>query len=187
MADVNNKNLIPIAEARSRLSLVWFVGAGLIFLTLLGASFGNVFAGQLQEVWSASLPTVLPIVSLILSVLGASAIVARRTDDPEEGDAKGETFVRRDFYRLTFGLSIGYLLLILVSFFAHPFVTAAKAPEVTSADLLDELNASNLDGEVTAHEGASAADVIILSNLWLAPVQGLVVGAMGILFFTKKE
>ncbi|MEX1027058.1 MAG: hypothetical protein WD049_03485 [Candidatus Paceibacterota bacterium] len=191
MADADDKQLIPLAEARSRISMVWFIGAGLILLVLLATSLGDVFEGRLQDVWSASLPTVLPTLSLILSVLGASAIVEKGRKRQEQVDNQVddhvEVFVRRDFYRLTKVLSIGYLVLVLVSFFAHPFVTAAKAPPVTSEDVLDLLNANHGDGQAKADAGKSAADVIVLSNLWLAPVQGLVIGAMGVLFFTKKE
>lgn len=186
MADVNNHRLLSMAEARFRLCVIWFSGSGLIFLILLATSIGNVFQGQLQQVWSASLPTVLPTLSLILSVLGASAVVERRANDNETDEHEPETFVRRDFYRFTSALSIVYLLLILVSFFAHPFVTAANAPAVTAEEVLRELTANNAD-DASKEEGPSAADVILLSNLWLSPIQGLVVGAMGVLFFTKRN
>lgn len=184
-ADGNNE-FLPIAEARTWLATIWFSGSGLILLILLATSFGDVFQGKLEQVWSVSLSTVLPTLSLILSVLGANAIVERREKGQTFSEQPADAFVRRDFFRLTWILSVVYLLLVVVSFFAHPFVTAASAPAVTAEEVLREWGGEDAGGDAR-EKATSAADVILFSNLWLAPLQGLVVAAMGVLFFTKRD
>jgi len=65
--------------------------------------------------------------------------------------------VRSDFYTLARRLSIGYLVILTATILLEPF--------------------SPLEG----------IKLLTASNYWLAPMQGLVVGAIGVLFTTAKS
>lgn len=148
---------ISLEKARHRLARLWFIGVGIIFLLLVAQSFGNVYEGRLEEVWSWALPTVIPTLSLLLSVLGANAIV-------QVNDGNADTaMVRRSFYSIAYWLSIFYLLLILVTILFQP-----------------------IGVYMNSSEKFTAVDFLKRSQLWLSPVQGLVISAIGILFFSKQ-
>ena len=149
--------MISLEKARYRLARLWFIGVGIIFLLLVVQSFSNVYEGRLDEVWSWALPTVIPTISLILSVLGANAIEQVGVSSTDTG------MLRRRFYTIVYWLSVFYLLLILVTILLQPIAVF-----------------------MNANDQFSAVDVLRRSQLWLSPVQGLVISAMGILFFSKK-
>jgi hypothetical protein len=170
---------LPLDTARSNLAKLWFAGSAVVFVLLVLQSFGTAYHGRLAEVWGWAFPTVLPTLSLILSVLGAAAI---GPETPSNGP-KNEIVVRRDFYRITFWLSTVYLVLILGTVLAEPVLVYVHSPTV-SADQV--MKADSAGGGTAATQVPAAADVLKLSNLWLGPFQGLVVAAIGTLFFTKK-
>ncbi|MBU1138963.1 MAG: hypothetical protein KKD01_00220 [Proteobacteria bacterium] len=138
---------LPLERARWTLAKLWFVGAGLVFLILVGQSIAGKYQDKTELVWSWALPTVMPTLSLIVTVLGASAL-QKQLD---------VIAVRRSFYTLSLWLSVIYLALILLTLGLEPFST------LESLELLN------------------------LSNLWLAPFQGLVISALGVLFFTQSK
>jgi hypothetical protein len=75
-----------------------------------------------------------------------------------------ETKVRLQFFKLSFALSVFYLACLLLTILMHPFIlTWSVNRNQTQLDLLE------------------------MSNLWLAPLQGLVVAAIGVLFFLKED
>jgi len=152
------KDTVPLSQARKQLSTIWFVGSGLIFLVIVAQSIGTVYQGQLSELWGWFLPTLLPTLSLIVSVLGATAI-----DTQAPATSKKVVLVRSDFHSITFWLTWMYLGLLLATILAQP------AARFSFAD-----------------ENAKAIDVLKVSSLWLTPVQILVVAAMGVLFFTRR-
>lgn len=131
--------------ARKRLALLWFAGGGLCFAILL---FISLFArkADLADLWDWFLPAIVPNLSLIIGVL----VYAHR--QKAAPDVQVDTFL----YRLAFGLSLLYLLLLLLPLLSFP-ATGKTLPE-----LLD------------------------ISRLWLAAVQGLVTGVMGA-FFVRQE
>lgn len=106
------RKTLPLEQARIGLARLWFGGAGLLTLILIAQSMAGKYRGEVQEVWGWALPTVLPTLSLILAVLGATAL------KPEVEDCR----VQRTFYSLAFWLSAAYLGLILVTLFAEPLV-----------------------------------------------------------------
>ena len=75
-----------------------------------------------------------------------------------------EPSVRRTFLNLSVGLSVFYLFVLLISVFVQPFLTTDGAELVTRR-----------------------IQVLETSNIWLGPLQGLVVAALGVLFFLKDE
>jgi hypothetical protein len=149
---------LPLDGARFGLARLWLIGVTPSFLIIVAqCTVGNVYQGRIHEVFAWLLPTFMPTLSLILSVLAATAV--------SQGRIARETYVvRKDFYSIVFWLSIAYLLLVLFTILIQPFSVA-----------------------VNADPNFSAADVLKLSNLWLAPVQSLVVAAIGTLFFNKQE
>jgi hypothetical protein len=147
---------ISLEQARWTLAKVWFCGAGMFILVLIAQSFGTIYEGHIPEVWSWALPTVMPTVSLIIAVLRSTALQKNEQTD------EGTQHVRRPFYVVTFWLSIFYLALLLGS--------------VLSAPMMSFLH---------SEETFSPFDAMKLSNLWLAPIQGLVIGCLGTLFFQK--
>jgi hypothetical protein len=137
---------ILLESVRLRLSILWLVGSGVILLMLIAQSLMGKYQNKTQEVWGWMLPTILPALSLILSVLGASALA----------EESGKTRAKRSFFLIAYLLSAVYLFLVFATMLIEPF---------TSFEPLELLK---------------------LSNLWLAPLQGLVTSALGVLFFTKK-
>jgi hypothetical protein len=72
--------------------------------------------------------------------------------------------VREPFYKLARGLSIFYLFVLLATILSEPiFLYFRQGTKVSAIDLLQ------------------------VSNLWLGPLQGVVVAALGVLFFLKDE
>lgn len=72
--------------------------------------------------------------------------------------------VRRNFLKLSIALSVFYLLVLFLSVLAQPFVHA------DGTDLVDK-----------------RIELLETSNIWLGPLQGLVVTALGVLFFLKDD
>lgn len=122
------------------------------------SSLGDIYEGRLTEVWSWALPALLPTISLILSVLGANAI------EETDGSNADSPVLKRSFYKIALGLSVFYLLLILATILLQPIAV------------------SN-----TSKEKFFAVDFLKQSQLWLSPIQGLVISALGVLFFSKKK
>jgi hypothetical protein len=137
---------MPLSTARNRLAVLWLVSAALLFLLLIAQSVLGHFENESQKVWSWALPTIMPTLTLMVSVLGADAL---RPDAPT-------VLVRTAFFRLAFLSSLFYLFLVIATLLVEPF-TSINFP-----------------------------DLLQMSNLWLGPLQGLVTGALGLLFFTRR-
>lgn len=146
--------LVSLETVRWRLATVWFCGSGAIFLLLALQSLSGLYQDRLQGVWGWALPNFLPTLSLMLGVFAASAL-----QNDAEDDRLG---VRIGFYRLSFALSLFYLLMLLLTILIQPFVGAWR-------------------------NEPSAAQSLETANLWLGPLQGLVVAALGVLFFIKQK
>jgi hypothetical protein len=141
------------------LSIIWFAGSGVLFLLIVAESaIGSVYQGQLSELWGWFLPTVMPTLSLILSVMGAGAV-----EPPSPAQPIKEALVRSDFYAISYWLTWMYLVLILATILAQPAARYAWG------------------------EDQKAVEVLKTSSLWLTPVQSLVVVAIGVLFFTRRD
>jgi hypothetical protein len=120
------KDGIPLAHARSRLASVWLTAAGVIFGLLILQSLLGKYEKRVQQAWSWALPTMMPTLTLMISVLGADALKA----------AAGENaYVKKNFYHIAFWMSLAYLSLILVTILIEPFVCYSS---------LDLFNLSNL-------------------------------------------
>jgi hypothetical protein len=151
------RDLSPLETVRWRLAAIWFGASAVIFLILIGQSLGGVYGDELQRAWGWALPNIVPTLALMVSVFAADALKPY-----SEGTA-----VRKNFYLLASGLSVFYLAVFLLSLLAQP--------------LLEYLSPQ-------PHGGVSArVQLLETSNIWLGPLQGLVVGTLGILFFLKED
>jgi hypothetical protein len=150
-----SKQSVPLGAARHRLALIWFPSCALIFLILIAQSVGGAYGERAQIAWGWALPNFMPSLALMMSAYAADAL------KPPDGD---EPSVRRAFLTLAIALSVFYLLLVVLSILLQPVFGAAGGDGDPASDRLELLD---------------------LSNLWLAPLQALVVGALGVLFFVK--
>jgi hypothetical protein len=148
--------LISLETARWRLARVWFIASAVIFIVLVAQSVSDVYESKLQGAWGWALPNFIPTLALMISVFSADALKAY--------GASPHLKVRLPFFKLSMGLSIFYVVVLLAAILAEPiFLTFRTGPKVSAVDLLQ------------------------LSNLWLGPLQGLVVAALGVLFFLKEQ
>ena len=138
-------NRIPVAASRRRLATVWFIGAGLLFVLLLLQSIFGKFGDKASEAWYWLLPTIMPTLSLIMGVLVSDTL----------GSVKTNT-VDQFMFRLSFFLSIAYMLVVSLTILLSPF---SEQPPL---------------------------ELMNLSNLWLGPFQGLVSAALGAFFVSRK-
>lgn len=150
----NKIKVTSLETVRWHLAIVWFCGAGIIFLLLAVQSLSGLYQDRLQGVWGWALPNFLPTLSFMLAVFGASALQHDTEDDHIE--------VRTGFYRLSLALSIFYLCMLLLTILIQPFATAWRN-ETSSGQSLET------------------------ANLWLGPLQGLVVAALSVLFFLRQK
>jgi hypothetical protein len=151
---MNPRELVPLDNVRNRLAWIWIIGFGLIVTIMVIQSLLNVYKspdGDLtQEAWSWLLPTLLPSVGLIITVLTYTALDPLMTG----------SVVRRSFVPIAIGVSIFYLLLVLLTILAQPFAS---------------------------HTPKEAVAAMHTSNLWLGPIQGLVASAIGVLFASRDR
>ena len=133
---------MPLETARWRLATLWFSGAGLIFLILVGQSMGNVFESTVNDAWAWALPNIVPTLGLMISILTVYATIT---------DAETDRFtVRKPFYRLTAALSVFYLINLTIVIAGAPLV----------------IHWGGGGGVKTP------IDVLHTSNFWLGPLAG---------------
>ena len=129
---------------------MWFIGAGLCFIVLVGQSQVGIFESDTGAVWGWFLPTVMPTLSLIVT-----ALVADYRKNPASASDAGKLAAGPVFW-LGAALSMFYLLLVGMA--------------ITMASLQVE---------------ATPLALMQRSNLWLGPLQGLCVAALGFFFQLK--
>jgi len=147
---------IPIHRARNQLAAIWFPACGVLFFLMVLQTFGGAYGDQAADAWGWAMPNFMPTLALMVSVFAATALTEEAGKPPS---------VRLSFHRLTVGLSVAYLALLMVILLAPVVIAltggAAPAPQ----------------------ERLAAMDT---SNLFLGPVQSIVVLALGVLFFRKE-
>jgi len=138
---------IHVAKCKRKLSALWFTGAGILFFVLLIQTIFGRYGDRSSEAWSWFLPTIMPTLSLVIGVLVMDVL--------EKGvkTIEVDTFL----FKLTFGISLAYLIAVLLLFLLQPFTTV------------------------------SPFELMNLSNLWLGPFQGLVAATMGAFFVKSSE
>jgi hypothetical protein len=120
-----NRKWMPLDEARAALLTIWMSGGGLVlFILMLQSMFGR-YGTQLQSVWSWFIPTVVPSISLMLGVLGATALVAR-SSEPKS--------VRVFFFQVSRYLSVFYLSILLLTVAVEPFTRVSAVDLYTMSN-----------------------------------------------------
>ncbi len=94
--------MISTRIAQKKLMILWCLGGLLVFLILIIRTVGNEYGSKVDDAWSWFLPTVIPTLSLMITV----AIVDFTQTSSE--DKQSDRFL----YRLAFWLSFVYLLLV---------------------------------------------------------------------------
>jgi nitric oxide reductase large subunit len=148
--------LMSLDVARWRLAVAWFCIGGAVFVVLVGQSMLGVYENRVQSAWGWALPNFIPTLALMISVFAADALKPYQMARTPK--------VREPFFKLSMGLSIFYLVILLSTILLQPIVLTFRGdPKFTQIDMLQ------------------------MSNLWLAPLQGLVVASLGVLFFLTQE
>jgi hypothetical protein len=103
---------LSMTAARRRLSVVWFTGAGLLFLVMIMQTFLGHYGSDAEEAWGWLLPGVLPTLSLIIGVLVMDAL----------GKSVKASRVDGFMFWTAFGLSAFYLLMVALPILVQPFI-----------------------------------------------------------------
>jgi hypothetical protein len=103
--------VIPLDLVRSRLATMWGIGSLLVVtIVVLQSSLGR-FGDKTQDAWGWLLPTIMPTLIMIITVLSYTAL------DP----VLSSSVVRRTFFRITMVLSSAYLGLVALTVLIGPF------------------------------------------------------------------
>jgi len=137
---------ISWTKSKKYLATLWFIGSGLIFLTLIIQTIMGRYVDNVNEVWKWFLPTIMPSLSLIIGVFVMDA----------RGREEKIVTADRFFLRLSFGLSLLYLIVVSLTILLQPF------SKLSPVELMKQ------------------------SNLWLGPFQGLVSASLGAFFIKTK-
>lgn len=103
--------MIPLDSARNRLAVLWFTGSATILILVVLQSLLGHFGDDTQEALGWLLPTLMPTLSMMITVLTYTAL------DPRVLDA----VVRKTFFWIAFAFSVFYLVLILLTIAIQPF------------------------------------------------------------------
>jgi hypothetical protein len=125
---------------------VWLSGSAVVFLLLAAQSIGGKYGPGVTDAWSWLLPLVSPMLLLIVGAVVAEAYKPR-----------ARATVSQFSFRLSFGLSLFYLILLAAAILVQPF---------------------------SQQEPLKVLDV---STLWLGPLQGLVATSLGVFFQSKEN
>jgi len=112
------KRQLLLENARWRLAVVWFCAGAVLFLILVIQSLGGVYGDQVQTAWGWALPNFLPTLAFMISVFAPDALL------PYDGG--GGQMVRSNFYKLSMGLSIFYLAILIMALLAQPIVVTIR-------------------------------------------------------------
>jgi hypothetical protein len=103
--------MIGLDSVRNRLAAVWLIGSGIVLLLVVIQALLGRFGADTQEAFGWLLPTLLPTLSMIVTVLTYTALDPRLL----------EAVVRKSFFQLALWLSLFYLFLILLTIAIQPF------------------------------------------------------------------
>lgn len=136
--------MLSFEKCKKNLALLWFIACGLLFILLLVQTFTDKHGEAVNKVWNWLLGAVLPTLSLMVG-----AFVADFGSEVEE--RKVGSFL----YRLAFGLSLFYLLVVASVFLVQPVT------------------------------GKPAIELMNQSSVYLTAFQGLVAAVIGVFFVKK--
>ncbi|MBI5693864.1 MAG: hypothetical protein HZC55_27635 [Verrucomicrobia bacterium] len=204
-------NLERLETARLHMAQLWTHGSVIVMLLMV---VRTIMRPQIaEELWSWALPTIMPTMGLIFSVIAASAIVAA-------GSTESPLFVRRGFLKLSKAVSTFYLaVLALWVMVGAPLVSkefslfadagGSGSGRTVGAASLDAATAGGLGVPPAGATNASTAPVgvgpvqpavgagqfdkpafiraLMIGNYFLSPLQSLVVALLSAMFFTGSK
>lgn len=141
---------LPMNRCRRTLSALWFGASAFLFLLVFFQTHLSNSDKYLKAAFSWLLPSLMPTLSLMVGVMATEAIGNRSGDQPEGG-------ADPSFFKLTFAISLLYLLTLLLVLLLQPFSSSSR-PE-------------------------ALAD----SNIYLGPFQGLVAASIGAFFVKRAS
>lgn len=144
-APLPDADLMPLDRVRNHLASLWLFAGVLVIGIVAVQSLLGKYGDQTQNAWEWLLPTIMPTLGMILSVLGYSAL------DP----TASRFTVRMSFYRIALWLSVFYQLLVLLTILIQP---------VAGADPLQLMHTSNLWLGPIQGVVASALGVLFVSS-----------------------
>lgn len=116
----DDDQMLSLDRVRTLMAALW-LGLGItIFLIVVLQSLLGKFGTDTQNAWGWLLPTIMPTLGMIVTVLGYTAL------DPNFS----KTVVRKSFFWVAFALSAIYLLLILMTIAIQPFVPSRNPIEL---------------------------------------------------------
>ncbi len=145
---ISEDHLVSLDVVRERLAWVWLVGAGSILTLLVVQSLLHVYGDLTQEAWGWFLPTMMPTLGMIITVLTYTAL------DP----ISSGSVVRRAFIQIAVSLSVIYLVLVLLTIVIQPFAA------LNAADRVGLMRTSNLWLGPVQGLVASALGVLFVSK-----------------------
>lgn len=101
---------LSMVTAKRRLSVVWFTGAAVLFLLMIGQTVLDHYGPDVEEAWGWLLPAILPTLSLIIGVLVMDAL----------GKSVKAASVDDFMFWTAFGLSVFYLLMVVLAILLQP-------------------------------------------------------------------
>jgi uncharacterized membrane protein len=128
--DLPAGELRPLDWVRTRLTLLWFIGACLIFLLMVLQTLNGRYADHSQEAWTWLMPNLLPTMGTILAGMAYNAL------DPH----RSRTVVRTVFYMLSFWISLFYLVLVLLTILIAP----TRPEGVTGKGAVELMHTANM-------------------------------------------
>lgn len=121
--------ITSLESARGRLAAVWFAGSGTVFLILVAQSLGGIYAGELDKAWAWALPTIVPTLSLMISVFASYALISEAEEDIYT--------VRKNFLLIAMSLSVFYIGNVIIVVAAAPFsLSSTASPDGNVTDIL---------------------------------------------------
>jgi hypothetical protein len=100
---------ITVADAQSRLAMLWMAGAAAIGALLLAQTVLGKYGSQTDKAWSWFAPTVFPTLTIIVTAwFGAEAAARQQTVEPRH-------------FQMAFGLSAVYLAVVAGTLLVQPF------------------------------------------------------------------
>jgi len=115
---------ISAFKCRKKLAILWFIGAGILFVLLMVQTFSGKYEiiitgeepqNKTEEAWSWFLPTVMPTLALMMGTFFSNL------------KKKDEGIMIEIFkYRFARNLSIFYLLSVASTFFLCPFFSKSQ-------------------------------------------------------------
>lgn len=118
------KNTIVFFQAQKKISLLWFVFSGIIFLLIFFQTLFGKYEDKIEVVWNWLLPNLIPTLSIILSVFFAEFNQRKRK----------EKHVDRFYYKLVIILSLFYLCVLLLIILLDPFINKSFLETISKSN-----------------------------------------------------